>query len=145
MNAKEAERANLENSVEGKIRDIFQHDSLPGLEPHKNPYTDLQRKLFSDVINDFRQLQKIDKELSKHLEDFKEAKQTEQSLNDKSTDFVEEVNVGKEEILGEMSTIRQMAKMTCGRQGNQYPIFTREFFHCTEKGTGFRENVIRSL
>lgn len=145
LNAKEAERANLENSVEGKIRDIFQHDSLPGLEPHKNPYTDLQRKLFSDVINDFRQLQKIDKELSKHLEDFKEAKQTEQSLNDKSTDFVEEVNVGKEEILGEMSTIRQMAKMTCGRQGNQYPIFTREFFHCTEKGTGFRENVIREL
>ena len=109
LNAKEAERANLENSVEGKIRDIFQHDSLPGLEH------------------------------------FKEAKQTEQSLNDKSTDFVEEVNVGKEEILGEMSTIRQMAKMTCGRQGNQYPIFTREFFHCTEKGTGFRENVIREL
>lgn len=145
LNAKEAERASLENSVEGKIRDIFQHDSLPGLEPHKNPYTDLQRKLFSDVINDFRQLQRIDKELSKHLEDFKEAKQTEQSLNDKSTNFVEEVNVGKEEILGEMSTIRQMAKMTCGRQGNQYPIFTREFFHCTEKGTGFRENVIREL
>ena len=145
LNAKEAERASLENSVEGKIRDIFQHDSLPGLEPHKNPYTDLQRKLFSDVINDFRQLQKIDKELSKHLEDFKEAKQTEQSLNDKSTNFVEEVNVGKEEILGEMNTIRQMAKMTCGRQGNQYPIFTREFFHCTEKGTGFRENVIREL
>ena len=145
LNAKEAERASLENSVEGKIRDIFQHDSLPGLEPHKNPYTDLQRKLFSDVINDFRQLQRIDKELSKHLEDFKEAKQTEQSLNDKSTDFVEEVNVGKEEILGEMNTIRQMAKMTCGRQGNQYPIFTREFFHCTEKGTGFRENVIREL
>lgn len=145
LNAKEAERASLENSVEGKIRDIFQHDSLPGLEPHKNPYTDLQRKLFSDVINDFRQLQKIDKELSKHLEDFKEAKQTEQSLNDKSTNFVEEVNVGKEEILGEMNTIRQMAKMTCGRQGNQYPVFTREFFHCTEKGTGFRENVIREL
>lgn len=145
LNAKEAERATLEASVENKIRDVFQHDSLPGLEPHKNPYTDIQRKLFSDIINDFRQLQKIDKELSKHLEDFKEAKETEQSLNDKSTDFVEEVNVGKEEILGEMSTIRQMAKMTCGRQGNQYPIFTREFFHCTEKGTGFRENVIREL
>ena len=29
LNAKEAERASLENSVEGKIRDIFQHDSLP--------------------------------------------------------------------------------------------------------------------
>ncbi|MGN0729497.1 hypothetical protein [Treponema sp.] len=145
LNAREAERSTLENSVENKIRDIFQHDSIPGLEPHKTPYTDIQRKMFSDIINDFRQLQKIDKDLSKHLEDFKEAKQTELSLNDKSSGFVEEVNVGKEEILGEMSTIRQMAKMTCGRQGNQYPVFTREFFHCTEKGTGFRENVIQEL
>ena len=44
-----------------------------------------------------------------------------------------------------MNTIRQMAKMTVGRQGNQFPIFTREFFHCTERGTGTRENVIEIL
>lgn len=145
LTTKEAERQNLENAVEEKIRGIFQHETLSGFEPHVAPYTDVQRKTFSDVINDFRQLQKIDKELSKYLEDFKEAKETEQSLNSKSAEFVEEVNVGREEILGEMNTIRQMAKMTCGRQGNQYPVFTREFFHCIDKGTGFRENVIREL
>ena len=38
-----------------------------------------------------------------------------------------------------------MAKMTVGRRGNQFPIFTREFYHCTEKGTGTRENVISIL
>ena len=35
-----------------------------------------------------------------------------------------------------------MAKMTVGRQGNQFPVFTREFYHSTPKGTGFRENVL---
>lgn len=45
----------------------------------------------------------------------------------------------------EFETVRQMAKMTVGRQGNQFPIFTREFYHCMERGTGTRENVIDIL
>lgn len=145
LNAKEAERQTLEGQVMNRIQDLFTHEPLMGLEPHKAPYTDLQRKMFSDIINIFRQLQKNDKELTNYLNEFKEAKNIEESLNAKSSEVVEEVNVGKEEILGEMNTIRQMAKMTCGRQGNQFPVFTREFFHCIDKFTGFRENVIREL
>lgn len=145
LNAKEAERQSLESQVENRIQDLFTHESLMGLEPHKAPYTDLQRKMFTDITNLFRQLQKVDKELNNHLNDFKEAKEIEGNLSAKSMEVVEEVSVGKEEILGEMNTLRQMAKMTCGRQGNQFPVFTREFFHCIDKFTGFRENVIREL
>jgi hypothetical protein len=45
----------------------------------------------------------------------------------------------------EMNTIRQMAKMTVGRQGNPFPIFTREFYHSTPQATGFRENVVNMM
>ncbi len=38
--------------------------------------------------------------------------------------------------------IRQMAKMTCGRQGNQFPVLSREFFRCNENEIGIRENVL---
>ena len=145
LTAKENERANLERSVQNKIQDAFKHESVVGFSPHLAPYTDTQRKLFSDIMNDFRQLSKVDKELSKNLDDFKEAKGVEQSLESKSGEMVAEVAVGSEQITGEMNTVRQMAKMTCGRQGNQFPVFTREFFHCIEKDTGFRENVIREL
>lgn len=145
LNAKEAERQTLENQVMNRINELFVHEPLIGFEPHKAPYTDLQRKMFSDIANIFRALQKNDKELTNYLNEFKEAKEIEQNLNAKSNEFVEEVNVGKEEILGEMNTLRQMHKMTCGRQGNQFPVFTREFFHCIDKFTGFRENVIREL
>ncbi len=145
LNTKESEREHLENSVADKITDLFSHETIIGLNGHKAPYTDIQRKMFADIMNDFRQLQRIDKELTRYLEEFKDAKSIGENLDNLSSEAVEEVNVGKEEIIGEMNTIRQMAKMTCGRQGNQYPIFTREFFHCSEKGTGFRENVIREL
>ncbi|MCR5081741.1 MAG: hypothetical protein K6B17_10390 [Treponema sp.] len=145
LNAKESERTSLEADVQRKIEELLRHEIEIGCEPHKQGYTDLQRKLFSEIINDFRALQKVDKELTKNLQEFKEAKEIETSLLEKEGAVVEEVSVGKEEILSEMNTIRQMAKMTCGRQGNQYPVFTREFFHCIDKFTGFRENVIREL
>lgn len=145
LNAKESERQTLEAQVKNRMEELFIHESVIGFEPHKAPYTDLQRKMFSDITNLFRSLQKVDKELTNYLNDFKEAKGIEDSLNAKSGEIVEEVSVGKEEILGEMNTLRQMQKMTCGRQGNQFPVFTREFFHCIDKFTGFRENVIREL
>ncbi|MDO4505315.1 MAG: hypothetical protein Q4B64_00040 [Spirochaetales bacterium] len=145
LNAKEAERQTLESQVKNRMEELFIHEPLIGFEPHKAPYTDLQRKMFSDITNLFRSLQKVDKELSNYLNEFKEAKGIEDSLNAKAGEIVEEVSVGKEEILGEMNTLRQMQKMTCGRQGNQFPVFTREFFHCIDKFTGFRENVIREL
>ena len=145
LNAKESERQTLEAQVKNRMDELFVHESVIGFEPHKAPYTDLQRKMFSDITNLFRSLQKVDKELTNYLNDFKEAKGIEDSLNAKSGEIVEEVSVGKEEILGEMNTLRQMQKMTCGRQGNQFPVFTREFFHCIDKFTGFRENVIREL
>lgn len=145
LNAKESERQTLEAQVKNRMEELFIHESVIGFEPHKAPYTDLQRRMFSDITNLFRSLQKVDKELTNYLNDFKEAKGIEDSLNAKSGEIVEEVSVGKEEILGEMNTLRQMQKMTCGRQGNQFPVFTREFFHCIDKFTGFRENVIREL
>ena len=145
LNAKESERQTLELQVQNRLQDLFAHETIMGFEPHRAPYTELQRKMFSDITNLFRQLQKVDKELANYLNEYKEAKSIEESLNSKQSEVVEEVSVGKEEILGEMNTIRQMAKMTCGRQGNQYPVFTREFFHCIDNGTGFRENVIREL
>lgn len=146
VTSKESERRNLELEVQERIQTLCDHNHMIGLEPHCAPYTDMQKKLFGEINLRFHALQKVDRELNSYLKDLQEAKEIEESLNQKSSDMpVEEMNVGKEEILSEMSTVRQMAKMTCGRQGNQFPIFTREFFHCIDKGTGFRENVLREL
>ena len=146
VSQKEHERESIENQIVDRINDLTDHPVIMGLEPHKNIYSDLQRKLFAEITQRFHQLQKIDRELGNYLKEFREAKSIEESLDSKAGGLpAEEVNVDKEMILTEMNSIRQMAKMTCGRQGNQFPIFTREFFHCLDKTTGFRENVIREL
>lgn len=146
VSAKENERARLEVSVKDRITQIMEHPPIMGMEPHTHPYSELQRKAFTELNTLLKSLQKVDREISGYLKDLQEAKNISESLQEKVNMLPEEsINVGVEDILQEMTTVRQMAKMTCGRQGNQFPVFTREFCHTNDKETGFRENVLREL
>lgn len=146
VTAKEREREHLEAQIIDRLQALFTHSPFVGLEPHVHPYDEQQRKSFSEISSMLRTLQKVDKDCAGYLKELQETKEIEESLDEKSQGLGQEtINVGVETILQEMTTIRQMAKMTCGRQGNQFPILTREFNHCNDKETGFRENVLREL
>lgn len=147
LSIKENERSMLEAELKNKIDDLCDHQTILGLEPHRQGYSEMQRRSLSDITALLHRLSKNDKELSKVFEEFKESKETFNSLENKinangttvaATNDTEAVKI-------EFETVRQMAKMTIGRRGNQFPIFTREFYHCTERGTGSRENVIDVL
>jgi hypothetical protein len=45
----------------------------------------------------------------------------------------------------EFNTVRQMVKMTIGRQGTHFPVLTSEYFHCLPSEIGTRENIINTL
>jgi hypothetical protein len=45
----------------------------------------------------------------------------------------------------EFGTVRQMAKMTIGRQGNHFPVCTGEYFRCGPNDVATRENVVSLL
>ena len=145
LNVKESERGMLEAELKSRIDAICDHQTVPGCEPHREGYTEMQRKLFSDISGYLKQLSKVDKELTKALNEFKEASEVYNAVTDKIAMGPEVVNLDTQELETEFETVRQMAKMTCGRQGNQFPIFTREFYHCLPQGTGFRENVVNML
>ena len=144
---KENERSMLEVELKSRIDDLCMHSEVIGYEPHKSGYTETQRKELISINEILRRLSKNDKELSKVLEEYKEAKNTYDNVQNKiaSGGLNNIVTNDTEAIKTEFETVRQMAKMTIGRRGNQFPIFTREFYHCTEKGTGTRENVINEL
>lgn len=147
LNIKENERAMIETELKNRVDTLCDHMPIMGLEPHKNAMSETQRKLFTEITNLLHRLSKNDKELSKALSEYREAKGTYDQVQNKL-----EANGGSEAIPAdtgaintEFDTIRQMAKMTIGRRGNQFPLFTREFYHCTENGTGTRENVLDVL
>ena len=145
VNAKESERQMMETELLNRVQALCEHAPMIGLEPHRMPYTEMQKKLFAEITERLRSLQKNDKELAGYLKEYEEAKSVSDSLSAKLQNAPEAIEVSKGDIDTEYNTVRQMAKMTVGRQGNQFPVFTREFYHCIPKGTGFREQVINIM
>ncbi|MBO5100453.1 MAG: hypothetical protein J6B63_04005 [Treponema sp.] len=145
LNAKETERQMMEAELKNRVEALCEHSMVIGAEPHRMPYTEMQRKLFSEITERLRALQKNDKELANYLKEYEEARSVGESLSAKMQNAPESIEVSKGDLETEFNTVRQMAKMTVGRQGNQFPVFTREFYHCTPKGTGFRENVLNLM
>ncbi|MCR4822897.1 MAG: hypothetical protein K5873_08525 [Treponema sp.] len=145
LNSKETERQLLENELRSRIDSLLEHCPMIGLEPHKQTYTEGQKHLFAEIQEKLRALQRVDKELVGYIKEFEEAKAIGSSLADKMINQPEAMEISTGDIMVEFQTVRQMAKMTCGRQGNQFPIFTREFYHCVPRLTGFRENVLSIL
>lgn len=145
LNIAENQRNMLEVELKNKVEQLCQHETLIGMEPHRQPYSELQKKLFGEITNTMRSLSKNDRELSVAFREFEEAKSVYDSVEEKLEAGPEITTASSADIDQEFETVRQMAKMTCGRQGNQFPIFTRDFFHCLPQGTGFRENVLKIL
>ncbi|MBQ6780449.1 MAG: hypothetical protein IJP62_04375 [Treponema sp.] len=145
LNAKESERNMLEIELRNRVEALCEHPACMGMDNHRMPYSEGQKRMFAEIQEKLRALQKNDRELGNYLKEVEEAKAIENSLSAKMTDVPDDIEVSHSDLMTEMNTVRQMAKMTVGRQGNQFPVFTREFYHGTPKGTGFRENVINML
>ncbi|NLM00643.1 MAG: hypothetical protein GX220_04230 [Treponema sp.] len=144
--SKENERSMAEAELKSKVEQLCDHIPLMDISGHKAPLNDLQKRLFNEITEKLKQLQRIDKDLNLYISEYREAKEISTSLQqklDEAGDFSEDIDTSNLDT--EIATIRQMAKMTVGRQGNHFPILTREFFHCTPRGTGFRENVLATL
>lgn len=146
LSIKENERSMLEAELKNRIEILCDHTPIMGMEPHKQSYTDTQKRLFSEITDKLHKLSRNDKELSRCLKEYEEAKGVYASVENKLSEGPQIARAADTGAVNtEFETVRQMAKMTVGRQGNQFPLFTREFFHCTEKGTGTRENVLEIL
>lgn len=146
-NAKQAERQGMELELKNRIETLCEHERVIGLDGGlKQAYTEAQKGLFADIFERLRALQKIDKDISTYLKELEEAREIGISLEQKLSDqgIVDE-SIDSSLIDDEFGTIRQMAKMSCGKRGNPFPVFTREFFHCPPHGVAFREEVANIL
>ncbi len=145
--SKQNERNMVENEVQRLVEALCEHAKLVG---HDNrltaSYTDQQRESFSEIYERLRSLQKIDKDYAAYLRDLEEAREIGISLEQKIGKAGLSSSSGNNTLISsEFDTIRQMVKMACGRRGNPFPVFTREFYHCPPHGTGFREEVVNIL
>ncbi|MDR2471696.1 MAG: hypothetical protein LBD09_06270 [Treponema sp.] len=145
LKAKDDERVNMERILRERIKDITDHYPLDGLPDVNSGYTDLQKKLFAEIQELLKNLLKTDHDLDMFLRDFYQAETDVKTLEAKIAEEGGGVQVDLGAVITEFNTVRQMAKMTIGRQGNHFPILSGEYFRSTPNDVGFRENVISIL
>lgn len=144
LRAKSDERLRVEEGLRSRINLVCEHDSLAGFPGVKAGYNDMQKRTMSEVMETMRNLADLDKELGGFISDYEEASNDVRTLQQK-VDASGGGTTNTSGITGEFDTIRQMAKMTCGRQGNHFPILSREYFHSSSREIGIRENVLETL
>ncbi|MCL2374639.1 MAG: hypothetical protein FWC65_05290, partial [Treponema sp.] len=145
MKAKDEERLALENTLIVRFSQIAEHFPITGLSDINSCYTEGQKRVFADSQEIMKALLKADRELELLLREYSQAEEDVKTLLGKVEEDGGAIEVDVRAIDTEFETVRQMAKMTIGRQGNHFPILTKDYFYSQPNEIGFRENVISML
>ncbi|MDR1175801.1 MAG: hypothetical protein LBK83_10085 [Treponema sp.] len=145
VKAKDDERDNLEKELQGRIDIILEHYSADGLPDIRALYSDSQKKAIVEIQDILKGLLRVDREQASFLRDYSQAAEDVETLQRKLEEEGGTAEVDTGAVGAEFDTIRQMVKMTIGRQGNHFPVLSSEYFHSGFNDIGFRENVISVL
>lgn len=156
MGAREAEFANLKQKIEqhlmvekglqSSISIILNHEKLPEFENNIAPYSNEQKKAISQIQDILKNLLKSDREIEITYNNIRSLDQEIKSLDEKGGELPEEID--SKTVKEEFFSTRQMAKMTCGRQGNHFPFLIKSYMPKFEKDicTKLRlEEVIKEI
>ncbi|MDR0555225.1 MAG: hypothetical protein LBG76_10585 [Treponema sp.] len=143
---KSDERSGLEKNLTAHTATITGQGGISEVPGINACYNDTQKRTFIEMQELMRQLLKTDREMGVYLRDLQQAEEDVRTLQDKIAEASETaLVVDTHAVDAEFETIRQMAKMTIGRQGNHFPILSGEYFRCGPQDIGTRENVITQL
>jgi hypothetical protein len=147
LRSKNTERVGFENKLDLAIKALTSHSPYKIFPEIFDRYTESQKNISVEIQDTIKMLLKIDRETAVYMKDLEQGCEDIQTINEKlkAAGVANAAAVDLQAIDTEFSSIRQMAKMTIGRQGNAFPVLTSEFFHSSPNGIGFKENIIRQL
>jgi hypothetical protein len=145
LKAKDTERQQMEQNLRSRVDSILERHALDDRLSIGANYSEGQKRAFAELQEILKALLKADRELESNLRDYQQAEEDVRTIQGKIAEEGGAGAVDSGTLGSEFDTVRQMVKMTIGRQGNHFPVLTSEYFHCGPNGTGFRENVVSIL
>jgi hypothetical protein len=145
LKVKNDERLNQEKLLTHRVQQILEHFPMDSFPEISAAYTESQKQVFGEVQEALKNLLKIDHDFELLVRDYQQAEQDVGSLHDKVEEDGGGLAVDIKAVDTEFETVRQMVKMTIGRQGNHFPILSSEYFHCLPGDVGSRENIVPML
>ena len=145
LKSNDEEKKRMESALAGRVSHIAEHFPLEDLPEVSGCYSETQKRSFAEIQEISKSLLKNDRDLEIYLRDYYQAEADVKTLRQKVDEDGGAMEVDIKAVDTEFETIKQMAKMTIGRQGNHFPILTSEYFHSIQNDIGFRENIISAL
>jgi len=133
-----------ENALREAITTIVNHDLRNEYGGLIAPYNETQRSAIGEITNTIRRLTTANKELARQYNEIDGLNDQVKTLKEKENE-VGAVQIDSRTIVEEANTVRQMAKLCVGRQGNHFPLLMKQYFRSALFDIGTRENVLNIL
>jgi len=145
LRVKNGERLAKEEELAKLVAQITEHFPVSEIPTISACYSEAQKRCFNDIQEIIKVLIKADRDLDLYIKDYSQAETDIRTIQSRIEEEGGAVEVDVGAVDTEFETVRQMTKMTIGRQGNHFPVLTSEYFHCMPNDVATRENVISML
>jgi len=146
LKQKDKERNDIEKIFRDRVEILYERIPMREYAEVSECLQERQKAAINEIQNLLKDLLKNDRDIELCIKDYVSSETDVNTLVEKiEAEGGSAVTVDVGAIDTEFDTVRQMAKMTVGRQGNHFPVLTSEYFHCGPNDVGTRENVISLL
>jgi hypothetical protein len=139
------EMEHLEESLGHQTGALQSHSVRNDLDNIREPYDDGQKSAMSEANSILRRLSIMNRDLERHIKEAEDLRRQLDELSDKEESYGTETLVDTKTVIEEFRTIRQMNKLSVGRQGNHFPLLMKQYFRGSLMDLGTRENIINIL
>jgi hypothetical protein len=133
----------IEKNLSSIVSMLIKHQTLPEYDGTNAPYTAEQKKLIPKIQDILRNLARSDKEIENAYKTLRSLEQEIKSLEESGDDL--SIQVDTKTVMEEFITIRQMTKMTVGRQGNHFPFLVKSYMPRHENDICTKEVLKQTL
>jgi hypothetical protein len=145
LRAKIGQLDEREEQLRSQVDMLLRHDRSEELGGLKAPFNQAQKAALAQIQEILRQLSGLDAQIATSFADLGNIEKDLESLSHKTEGISASGVVDAKAVVEEWGSIRQMAKMCVGRQGNHFPIFLAQFVKPNIREIVTRENAIREM
>ena len=134
--------SDMETNLQALVRQFVDRKPLSNLNGEKGPYTEAQRSLISGIQSHLRRLSHMGKEFGKIIRDYEKNTEEYEKTEKKIAGMGDNTHlIDDTSVMTEVDTVRQMAKLSVGKQGNHFPILCKQYFQGEINNIATRENI----
>lgn len=136
----------VESNLKVAVQNLCTHTMNPNYPGVIEPYNPLQKNIFGEIATICAKLRSMDQELTSGINEINRYRDKLVELQKEAGEEITDMGgVDNKALMDEFDSVRQMAKMCVGKQGNHLPVMMAPYFRNDPMNLATREKIITTL